>query len=316
MTRMPRRLSHPLAFVATAAILWGCATSPQKSNTSSAPQPERIAPPVDGPIRLLVRVDDLGALRAINEGAIEASTKGIARSAEVIATGPWFTHAVRALQEHPEIDVGIHLALTSEWSDVKWGPLTGAPSLINNEGSFRELVWDNAAFPRASALKSSGWTLSEIEAEVRAQIEQVRRKLPRLSHATAHMAFSSMDPSVENAVDAILKEYGLLRDTNTLKRFALKWPEGRARNTLSPDERAGVLAEALKALDSGDYLLVTHPGTQDPEMQALTMDPNERGQVARARAAETATLKHPDVMRVIKARNIELISYADLPIVY
>src|SRR5438477_8215157 len=85
-------------------------------------------------IRLLVRGDDMGVSQSINEACIKTATGGIVRSVEVIAPGPWFLDAVRLLKENPNIDVGVHLDLTSEWARVKWRPITHAPSLIDDDG--------------------------------------------------------------------------------------------------------------------------------------------------------------------------------------
>jgi hypothetical protein len=97
--------------------------------SSACPGEPRPAPKQrDGEIRLLVRADDMGASQAIDEACIKTSTEGISRSVEVIVPGPWFLDAVRLLKENPTVDVGVHLALTSEWERVKWRPITHAPS--------------------------------------------------------------------------------------------------------------------------------------------------------------------------------------------
>ena len=79
-------------------------------------------PAREGEIRLLVRADDMGAAQAVNEACIKSYKDGIVKSVEVIVPGPWFPDAVRLLKEHPDLDVGVHLALTSEWERVKWRP--------------------------------------------------------------------------------------------------------------------------------------------------------------------------------------------------
>jgi hypothetical protein len=98
-------------------------------------------------IRLIVQGDDMAAAHGINVATIEAYTHGILRSANVIVPGPWLPEAARLLKENPGIDAGVHLALTSEWSDVKWRPLTHAPSLVDEHGFFFPMVW-----PRATSL--------------------------------------------------------------------------------------------------------------------------------------------------------------------
>ena len=76
------------------------------------------------PIRLIIRGDDMGYAHAGNEALIKCSQEGIQTSIEVIVPSPWFPEAVKLLEENPGIDVGIHLAITSEWSNIKWRPLS------------------------------------------------------------------------------------------------------------------------------------------------------------------------------------------------
>jgi len=82
-----------------------------------------------GEIRLLVRGDDMGSFASANQACLNAATKGIVRSIEVMTPCAWFPEAAKLLNENPAIDVGVHLILTSEWSNCKWRPLTYAPSL-------------------------------------------------------------------------------------------------------------------------------------------------------------------------------------------
>src|SRR5450432_4356781 len=74
--------------------------------------------------RLIVRGDDMGFSHAGNEALIKAYKNGIETSIEVIVASPWFPEAVKLLQQNPQVDVGVHLALTSEWESLKWRPLS------------------------------------------------------------------------------------------------------------------------------------------------------------------------------------------------
>ena len=80
-------------------------------------------------IYLLVRADDIGMAHNANEACMHTFREGIARSVELMAPCAWFMEAVRLLDACPEYDVGVHLTLTSEWENIKWGPLTAASSL-------------------------------------------------------------------------------------------------------------------------------------------------------------------------------------------
>ncbi|MDB5013146.1 MAG: YdjC family protein, partial [Daejeonella sp.] len=70
------------------------------------------------PIRLIVRGDDMGYSHSGNEALIKSYKEGIETSIEILVPSPWFPEAVKMLNENPGVDVGIHLALTSEWDKM------------------------------------------------------------------------------------------------------------------------------------------------------------------------------------------------------
>lgn len=56
-----------------------------------------------------------------------------------IEAGTWYLSSYR--KENPGLEVGVHLTLTSEWDNVKWRPLTHAPSLVNPDGYFFQMTY-------------------------------------------------------------------------------------------------------------------------------------------------------------------------------
>jgi hypothetical protein len=152
------------------------------------------------PIRLIVRGDDMGSSQASNEAAVRCFKDGVMRDVEVMAVGPWFPQAARLLRENPGLDVGLHLALTSEWDNVKWRPLTTAPSLVGRDGTFHPMIWPHPHYGKERALKERPWKLDEIERELRAQIELTKREVPQLSHLSDHMGFQALGPEVAGLV--------------------------------------------------------------------------------------------------------------------
>lgn len=262
-------------------------------------------PAADG-IRLHVRGDDIGSTHAANLACIQSYREGIVRSVELMVPCPWFPEAVRLLNENPDLDVGIHLVLTSEWENLKWRPLTHAPGLVDPDGYFFPMVWPNPNLPPKSSLKESTWNLAEVEAELRAQIETAIRHLPRISHLSAHMGFTSLDPSVATLVKQLASEYHLDTESGSqpLKRFP-GW--GKARTA---EERVAGFIKNLEALEPGTYLFVEHPGLDVPEMQAIGHKGYE--DVAADRAAVTAVFTSPEVKAAIQKQGIQLISYREL----
>src|SRR3954471_5905428 len=108
------------------------------------------------PPRLIVRGDDMGYSHSGNLALIKCYNEGIERSIEVIVPSPWFPEAVKLLEKNSGVDVGVHLALTSEWENVKWRPMTHCPSLTDSSGYFFPMIWPNKNYPD-KALKQQNW---------------------------------------------------------------------------------------------------------------------------------------------------------------
>ncbi|WPP49321.1 polysaccharide deacetylase family protein [Catalinimonas niigatensis] len=260
----------------------------------------------DQPVRLIIRSDDMGFSHAANLALIETYEKGITTSIEVMVPTPWFPEAVQLLKEHPGVDVGIHITLTSEWSNVKWRPLTKAPSISDENGYFYPMVWPNDNYGPDQALKAQNWDINEIEQEIRAQIEMAVRNIPRISHLSAHMGCTSLAPEVAEIYRKLAKEYKLdiHPEDMQVKRASYEGPKKSA------EQKKQSFMKMLKALKSGTYMFVDHPAYDVPEMQAIHHTGYE--DVALDRQGVTDILTDPDIIQLIKELNIELISYADL----
>ena len=126
-------------------------------------------------IRLLVRGDDMGYSRAGNVALIDCYKNGIERSIEVIVPSPWFPEAVKMLADNPTVDVGIHLAITSEWDNVKWRPLTDCASLRDADGYFYPMINPNKNYP-GRAIKENNWQLKDVEKELQENIARTNNE--------------------------------------------------------------------------------------------------------------------------------------------
>ena len=259
-----------------------------------------------GEIRLLVRADDMSAAQSVNEACVKTCVDGIARSVEVITPGPWFLDAVRLLKEHPRIDVGVHLALTSEWERVKWRPLTHAPSLVDSDGYFYPTTRQRADFPPNTGFLDAKLRLEEAEAELRAQIALAKKHLPgRISHVSFHMGAATATPELRAITAKLAQEAGVKWDYPTLKGCP-SWSGSR----LSPEEKEKNLLQRLEELTPGDWLIVEHPGLDTPEMRNIFHKGYEN--VAADRAGVTAAFTSTRVREAITRRGIKLVSYADV----
>ena len=264
------------------------------------------APAADVPIRLIVRGDDMGSSQASNEAAIRRFRDGAMRDVELMAVGPWFPEAARLLRENPGLDVGLHLTLTSEWDNVKWRPLTTAPSLAGKDGYFHPMIWPHPHYGKERALKEQAWTLGEIERELRAQIELTKREVPHLSHLSDHMGFQALGLEVVALVKRLAGEHGLDIDPEAQ---GVKWV-GWDGKPETPSQKVESFVTVLEGLGPGTWVFVDHPALDTPEMRAVGHVGYENVAVDRQGVTEAWT--SPAVKDVVRRRGIELIGYKDL----
>src|SRR3954470_24912846 len=110
-----------------------------------------------GPPEVLLRLDDVGMNHSVNEAIERVAATGMPFSVSLMAVGPKFDEAVAMLKRHPQIAVGVHLALNSEWRGYRWGPVLGkasVPSLVDADGYF---------LPSVDGFLSSKYDLAEVE---------------------------------------------------------------------------------------------------------------------------------------------------------
>ncbi|MFT4022586.1 MAG: serine hydrolase, partial [Flavihumibacter sp.] len=159
--------------------------------------------------KLVIRGDDMGYSHSGNLALMKSYRQGIETTIEVIAPSPWFPEAAAMLAGAPEVEVGLHFAITSEWDNMKWRPLTAAPSLRDPDGYFFPMIQPNKNYP-GRAITQNNWKLEDIEAELRAQIQLAKKYIPRLNHLSGHMGSLNFDPRVEEMVKRVAGEYGLI----------------------------------------------------------------------------------------------------------
>lgn len=258
------------------------------------------------PTRLIVRGDDMGYTHSGNEALIKCSQEGIQKSIEVIVPSPWFPEAVKMLNANPGIDVGIHLAITSEWDNIKWRPLTDAKSIRDSSGYFYPMVWQNKNYPGQS-LKEVKWQLDDIEKEFRAQIEMALKKIPGISHISSHMGCTSLSEEVKAMAKLLAKEYKINIDLEELQ-IPQVWYDGPAKTSAEKEQS---FIKMLDKLEPGKtYMFLDHPGFDNEELKAVHHIGYEN--VAEDRQGVTNLFTSEKVKAAVKERKIEVISYKDL----
>lgn len=170
---MNHLISLPLLFL---LLLAGTSTLLQAQPDTYA---ERLGYPKDAKV-LIMHVDDAGMSWGSNKGTREAIEKGAANSFSIMMPCPWVPGIAKYVRDNPSSDAGLHLTLTSEWDEYRWGPLMGKPAvpgLVDKEGCFWGSV--DQVVEHASP--------DEVEAEIRAQVERALTMGFRPTHLDSHM---------------------------------------------------------------------------------------------------------------------------------
>jgi len=88
---------------------------------------------------VILHVDDVGMCQATLTAFDDLMDFGLISSAAVMVPCPWFPQMAEYCRKHPEVDMGVHLTLTSEWDGYRWGPISTrnpASGLMDDEGYF------------------------------------------------------------------------------------------------------------------------------------------------------------------------------------
>jgi chitin disaccharide deacetylase len=258
------------------------------------------------PIRLIVRGDDMGYTHSGNIALIKAYKEGIQKTVEVIVPSPWFPEAVKLLKENPGLDVGIHLAITSEWENIKWRPVSNCKSLTDSNGYFYPMVWPNKNYPGQSITENK-WNIADVEKEFRAQIELALKNIASVSHISAHMLCTHISAEVKALAKRLAKEYNIDIEPED---YGAQYVQYAGPSKTKAEKIESFIAMLNKLQPGNTYWFLDHPGIADAELQAVYHIGYEN--VADDRQGVTELFTSEKVKAVIRQRGIQLISYADL----
>ncbi|UNK71352.1 polysaccharide deacetylase family protein [Microbacterium sp. H1-D42] len=101
---------------------------------------ERLGHPADTRA-IILNADDFGMCRAANTAISELLDAGHLDSTTIMMPCSWAAGAASFAARRHDLDVGVHLVLTSEWDRYRWRPLTGIlSSLVDADGYFPRTV--------------------------------------------------------------------------------------------------------------------------------------------------------------------------------
>lgn len=255
---------------------------------------------------LLIRVDDVGMSHAVNLATQEIINTGIAFSASLMVAAPWFNEAVNIVANQSHVSIGLHLTLTSEFKQYKWGPVASkdsVSSLVTDQGYFYSSVAD---------FLLSDYRLIDIETEVRAQIDKALSAGLKVSYLDHHMGIARATPEIAAVIEKVANEYGL-----AISRYYNEVPYNLFHYPAEDKKQA--FLDKLKSMDVEQLnLFVMHPGKDNPELAVLfdlnssVMTDKTTGlsNMSLHRKAELEALTDTDYISIIKKQRV--VNYNDV----
>jgi predicted glycoside hydrolase/deacetylase ChbG (UPF0249 family) len=163
---------------------------------------------------------------------------------------PWFAEVPAYAKAHPEADLGLHLTLTAECQDYRWGPIASralVTSLVGPDGNFYASPDDVAEHAK----------LNEVATEIRAQIERAKAMGIEPSHLDAHLHTLYQTPELRGAawrqreLDAMLSpEFRKALEDNHV--ILIGWRDMGACNScvLYPRKKLGLVSVHIQISQS------------------------------------------------------------------
>lgn len=169
--------------------------------------------------RIIINGDDFGLSPGVNQAIKQLHQKGRLTSVSLMTNMPWSGEALAYAQAAGDLQVGIHLNLTTGRPVL---PVEQVPSLVNSAGTFYKLP---VLLPR---LIAGLVRQEEMQAELSAQIERCLDHGVQLQHVDSHQHLHAV-PVMGRQVTYLMDHYGVTAVRNPDFSAFVTPPTGRNR---------------------------------------------------------------------------------------
>jgi predicted glycoside hydrolase/deacetylase ChbG (UPF0249 family) len=261
---------------------------------------------------LLIHADDYGAMHSVNRATEEALENGWVTSASVIVPSAWFPEVVRFAKSHPKADLGVHLALNSEWKTYRWGPVSSrsaVPSLLDPDGYL--FADEDPVLAQAK--------LPEVEREFRAQIDRAREAGLRVTHLDTHCNTIFRSAKIWETYFRVGREYAIPVLQEERPNFPGVVPHEAAllvdkvvqmKAGAVPGQWLQTYEKMLEELPPGVFQLLVHLGYDDDEQRGAMLGNVDWGSAWRQRDFDT--MKSPEFRKFLKDQGFILVGWSEL----
>jgi predicted glycoside hydrolase/deacetylase ChbG (UPF0249 family) len=298
---------------ATALCVLGLVSASAFARGPALTLQERLGHPANARL-LVIHADDLGMSHSVNRATFEALEKGWVTSASILVPCPWFPEAAAFARTHPNADLGIHLALNSEWKTYRWGPVSPSDSV-------QSLLDEEGYLPRLHPAIVEHAKIPEVERELRAQIQRARDAVGRITHLDTHMGTLTQSAAL---LDAYRKmgaeaEVPILLARNSPVPPGASLREGEVLIDQVLQAAPGIpltgWREAYERMltplpPGGVYALIVHLAYDDEEMQGVTVDHPDWG--AAWRQSDFDLVRSEEFRTFLRTQGFVLVSWREL----
>jgi len=267
---------------------------------------------------LIIHADDAGLSHSENRATIKALESGIVNSYSIMVPCPWFHEMAVYARNNPHIDNGIHLTLTCEWENYKFGPVlpvSEVPSLVDENGHF---------FKKREALKQNA-SVEHVEKELIAQIEKALKFGLKPTHIDSHMYSVGASPEFFKIYRNLGNKYNLpiLVNEQLMHMVGLNPNTNLEEGDFKIDNayvaeysyfEKGKLSEfysqVLDNLTIGFNIVLIHTALDDDEMKGVTVNHPNFG--SEWRQIDFDFFTNEATRSKLKENNIELITWNDI----
>jgi predicted glycoside hydrolase/deacetylase ChbG (UPF0249 family) len=265
---------------------------------------ERLGHPKDARL-LVLHADDLAMAHSVNEATFEALEQGWVTSASIMVPCPWFPE-VAARAQKSDLDLGVHLTLTSEWTGYRWRPVSASqpvPTLLDASGYL----------PLTAPPVVRRASLADVEKELRAQIEQALAAGIAITHLDSHMGTLFQTPELSALYRRLGRAYDLpvlvthewADDAGVLIDRVLGISPG-----VSPEGWREAYEGLLSPLPPGVYELIVHLGYDGDELRAATG--NAAGWGSAWRQSDLDLVRDPEFRGFLEREGFILVGWKEL----
>jgi predicted enzyme related to lactoylglutathione lyase/predicted glycoside hydrolase/deacetylase ChbG (UPF0249 family) len=232
---------------------------------------EQLGYPKDS-ILVIVHADDIGMHPKQSDGALEAIKYGLCKTGSIMVPCPDTERVLKIWKNNPDLDLGIHLTLNSEWgNNYRWTPILSkeeVPSLYNPEGYMWQFGHE----------LQEHLNVDEAIKELEAQIQIVLKAGLKPTHLDSHMGCYFVHPDLGKGVEEIAKRYKLpmipyFMETARSEGFVYPNTFWQFSNIIGEAWNSNLRKEKyhnwLKNLKPGVHEVVTHISLMSDELEKI-----------------------------------------------